>query len=178
MQAEGDGGQDEGGDRMGQRGWDNSPSHSKESSTSAAEQNDYRGSRFPNWVTRRIDTTWRYVSFPFGIFSNCNVTPNNNPKVKLSRHNHELWLHGCCCCLVAKSGLTQPARLLCPWGFPGKNTAVGCHFLLQGIFLTQGSNSSLLHWQVDSLPLGHPKRFYLLANISKRQSKRIQKQMF
>ena len=30
----------------------------------------------------------------------------------------------------------QPARLLCPWNFPGKNTGVGCHFLFQGIFLT------------------------------------------
>ena len=39
----------------------------------------------------------------------------------------------------------QPARLLCPWDFPGKNTAVGCHFLLQGIFPTQGSNLHLLH---------------------------------
>ena len=29
----------------------------------------------------------------------------------------------------------QPTRLLCPWDFPGKNTVVGCHFLLQGIFL-------------------------------------------
>ena len=37
--------------------------------------------------------------------------------------------------------------------FPGKNTEVGCHFLLWGIFLTQGSNLCLLHWQVDSLPL-------------------------
>ena len=37
--------------------------------------------------------------------------------------------------------------------FPGKNTGVGCHFLFQGIFLTQGSNLSLLHWQADSLPL-------------------------
>ena len=27
--------------------------------------------------------------------------------------------------------------LLCPWNFPGKNTGVGCHFLLQGIFLMQ-----------------------------------------
>ena len=27
------------------------------------------------------------------------------------------------------------ARLLCPWDSPGKNTGVGCHFLLQGIFL-------------------------------------------
>ena len=34
----------------------------------------------------------------------------------------------------------QPARLLCPWDSPGKNTGVGCHALLQGIFLTQGLN--------------------------------------
>ena len=32
---------------------------------------------------------------------------------------------------------------------------VGFHFLLQGIFLTQGSNLNLLHWQADSLPLNH-----------------------
>ena len=38
----------------------------------------------------------------------------------------------------------QPARLLCPWDFPGKNTGVGCHFLLQGLFPTQGSNLRLL----------------------------------
>ena len=44
-------------------------------------------------------------------------------------------------------------RLLCPWDFPGKNTGSRCHFLLQGIFLTQGLE--LLHRQVDSLPLGH-----------------------
>ena len=37
-----------------------------------------------------------------------------------------------------------PARLLCPWGTPGKNTRVGWHFLLQGIFPTQESNPSLL----------------------------------
>ena len=48
-----------------------------------------------------------------------------------------------------------PARLLCPWDFPGKNTGVGCHFLLQGTFPTQGSNLHLLHWQMDSLPLRH-----------------------
>ena len=38
----------------------------------------------------------------------------------------------------------QPTRLLCPWDFPGMNTGVGCHFLLQGIFPTQGWNSDLL----------------------------------
>ena len=46
-------------------------------------------------------------------------------------------------------------RLLCPWDFPGKNTGGGCHFLLQGIFLTHGSNPSLLHWQANFLPQSH-----------------------
>ena len=38
----------------------------------------------------------------------------------------------------------QPARLLCPWNSPGKNTGVGGHFLLQEIFPTQGWNPGLL----------------------------------
>ena len=52
----------------------------------------------------------------------------------------------------------QPASLLCLWNFPGKNMRVDYHFLLQGIFLTQGSNPSLLcllHWQADSLAVSH-----------------------
>ena len=39
----------------------------------------------------------------------------------------------------------QPARLLCSWDFPGKNTGMSSHFLLQGIFPTQGSNLVLLY---------------------------------
>ena len=39
----------------------------------------------------------------------------------------------------------QPTSLLCPWDFPGKNTGMGCHFLLQGIFPIQGSNPGLLY---------------------------------
>ena len=46
-------------------------------------------------------------------------------------------------------------RPLRPWDFPGKNAGVGCHFLLCGIFLTQGSNPRLLPWQANSLPLSH-----------------------
>ena len=38
----------------------------------------------------------------------------------------------------------QPARLLCPWDSAGRNTGVGCHFLLQEIFPAQGSNLHLL----------------------------------
>ena len=39
---------------------------------------------------------------------------------------------------------TAATRLLCPWAFPGKNTRVGCHFLLQGIVPTQGLNPYFL----------------------------------
>ena len=39
----------------------------------------------------------------------------------------------------------EPARLLCSWNSPGKNTGVGGHFLLPGISLTQGLNQGLLH---------------------------------
>ena len=59
-------------------------------------------------------------------------------------------------CYVMSDSFATPRStalqdLLCPWDFPGKNTGVGCHFLLQGIFLTQGSNSGVLHWPEDSL---------------------------
>ena len=53
--------------------------------------------------------------------------------------------------------------LLCPWDSPGKNTRVDCHFLLQGIFPTQGSSPGLLHllhyrqilyrWATEEAPL-------------------------
>ena len=48
-------------------------------------------------------------------------------------------------CLVAESCLTlcdstDSSSPSCPWDFTGKNTGVGCHFLLQGIFSTQGLN--------------------------------------
>ena len=47
--------------------------------------------------------------------------------------------------------------------FPGRNAGVGCHFLLHGIFHTQGSKPCLLHWKAGSLPLSHlgsPSCFY------------------
>ena len=50
---------------------------------------------------------------------------------------------------------TVVQRLLCPWNSPGKNTRVCCHFILWGIFLTQGLNPHLLYWQVGSLALRH-----------------------
>ena len=59
-------------------------------------------------------------------------------------------------CLTLRSHGLQPTRLPCPWDSPGKNTGVGCHFLLQeglsnlGIKPTSPAPSAL---QADSLPL-------------------------
>ena len=78
------------------------------------------------------------------------------------------WIYLCVCvhvraCSVVSDSLrphgVHPARLFCPWDFPGKNTGMGCHFFLQGIFLTQGWMPGCLHWQVDSfttVPPGKP----------------------
>ena len=57
----------------------------------------------------------------------------------------------------------MPVRLLCPWDSPGRNTGMGCHFLLQGIFMTQGLNLGLLHcrWILYSLShQGIPRYIY------------------
>ena len=81
-------------------------------------------------------------------------------------------LHMCACAKLLHLCLTLCNPMGCSppsssWDSPGKNTGVGCHALLQGIFLTQGSNSCffpLLYWQVGSLPLvlaGKPNIAYM-----------------
>ena len=62
----------------------------------------------------------------------------------------------------------QPSRPLCPWDSPGKNTGVGCHALLQGIFPTQGSNPGLPHprWILYQLShQGNPFNFNKLSQV-------------
>ena len=45
----------------------------------------------------------------------------------------------------------KPVRLFCPWDFPGKNTGVGCHFLLQGHLPDPGTEPASPALQADSL---------------------------
>ena len=94
-----------------------------------------------------------------------------------------IWYHkGCVCvcvcvcvCMLSHVQLfATPWPAAYPWNFPGKDTRVGCHFLLQGIFPTQGLNLHLLcvlHWQVDSLLLVPPvkpiikNKFLIFLNV-------------
>ena len=80
-----------------------------------------------------------------------------------------------CVCVCMCSQLLSPIWLSCntvDWSlpgssahgdFPGKNTGVGFHFLLQGIFPTQVWDPPLLHWEVGSLPLYHLGQHYYLT---------------
>ena len=73
------------------------------------------------------------------------------------------WCVCVCVCSVTSNSLQlhgqQPTRPLCSWDVTGKNTGVGCRFLLQGIFLTQGSNPGLF----PTVPPGKPWDFLLLT---------------
>ena len=65
----------------------------------------------------------------------------------------------------------NPPGSLCPWDFSGKNTGVGGHFILQGIFPTQGSNPDRLHFRQILYCLSHQGRpFSLSREHGKRQT--------
>ena len=61
----------------------------------------------------------------------------------------------------------QPVRLHRPWNSPGKNTGGGCHFLLQGIFPTQGLNLGLLHYRQILYCLSHQGSQVVLEGTNK-----------
>ena len=80
-------------------------------------------------------------------------------------------------CLLGRSVVSNSAtpwtvahQALCLWNSPGKNTEGGHHFLLQGIFLTQGSNPSLLRllhcrWILYHWAIGKPRCFSSCCKI-------------
>ena len=87
------------------------------------------------------------------MLKNINL-PTENIKHPTGRDNDCYLVTKSCPTLLRLLGLSS-TRPLCPWNFPGKNTGVGCHFLLQEIFPTQGLNPHLLHWQIDCSPVNH-----------------------
>ena len=103
------------------------------------------------WVRKRWTVHQKFELFP-GLpldhnlkFQKIFIEPHI--VILISGISYVLWKYAADKCSVMSDSLQPhgllPSRLLCPWDFPGKNTAVGCHFLLQGIFPTQGSNPGL-----------------------------------
>ena len=101
------------------------------------------------WSVRSQQITTRFMALCVCV---CVCVPACSV-VSDSLQPHELW----------------PAKSVCPWNFPGKNTGLGCHCPLQRIFSTQRLNPRLLHllhWQADSLPLAPPGKPKLMAIFS------------
>ena len=73
------------------------------------------------------------------IFLGSKITAHGDCSLEIKRH----LLHGRKAMTNVDSILKSRDNHL--WNFLGKSTGVGCHFLLQGIFPTQGSNSGLQH---------------------------------
>ena len=93
---------------------------------------------------------WQVGSFPLALHGNLmeyNLLKKEKEKAESLCYTTDCWL----------SGVLQAP----PWNCPGKKTGVGCHFLFQGIFLTQGSNPCHLHWQMDSWLLSHQGSPYM-----------------
>ena len=68
-----------------------------------------------------------------------------------------LWMSEWICTVMSDSAAPRTISCQAPpsMGFSGKNTGVGCHFFLQGIFSTQGSNLGLPHCRQTSYCLSH-----------------------
>ena len=70
------------------------------------------------------------------------------------------WSHSVVSNSLQPHGL-YPTRLLCPWDFPGNSPGEDFHFLLQGIFPTQGSNLGLPHCRQTLALISHASKVML-----------------
>ena len=84
------------------------------------------------WFWELRNTLWWVTA---GSLPSCSVTK------MISKPGSEFSV---VCDFLGPLGDCSSTRVFCQWSFPGKNTRIGCHFLLQGIFLTQGLN--LIFW--------------------------------
>ena len=130
-------------------------------------------SSYPNTSYCKVDlfhidlrcSHYHFVSLPLVfLFCSLSVYPGTwirilwQPTTILYVDKDVLGAWPCSCVRLSVTPLTVSFQLLCPWDSPGKDTGMGCHFLLLGTFLTQGLNLHflcLLYWQADSLPLSH-----------------------
>ena len=108
----------------------------------------------------------------FEAFESGNLSPPSPSLGALAQHGHHLlWEPGQVPApqspYSSAAGLApkqQPTRttqravahgIPCPWDLPGKDTGVGCHFLLHRIFSTQGLNPGRVHCRQILYPLNH-----------------------
>ena len=111
------------------------------------------GRLFTNWATREVPYLILKNVFPYFLLGQgLHETPHFPEWLVFTPMTMLSVLFVCCwsvsCSVVSDSFRSHglwPMKFLCPWNFPGKDTGVACHSLLQRIFPTQGLNPGLLH---------------------------------
>ena len=108
---------------------------------------------YPYMSTGKKEETWKGLILP-GKALACPL-----PHVNLSNCLSQVLRTGWKKSEAAQScpALCKPMDCSLPWGFPSKNIGAGCHLLLQGAFLTQGSNLGLLHCRQTLYHLSHQR---------------------
>ena len=105
--------------------------------------------------------TWPLLCLPLGLQVSLQICVGESPRgitLPTEGHRRSFSIRPLCVLVTQScSTLSKPTRL-CPWNSLGKNTRVGCHSHLQGIFLTQRSNLSLLHCRQSHYRLNHQGR--------------------
>ena len=140
------------------------------------EKGDNRG--WDGWMASPTWWTWVWVNSGSWWWTG---RPDILRFMGLQRVRHDWvtelnWTESLSCVWPLRLPGLYPTRLFHLWDFPGRNTGVACHFCLQGIFLTQGSNPHLLRcrqspaFQVNSLLLSHlvPKYWQLRCKMEMR----------
>ena len=88
------------------------------------------------------------LSYPGSVHTHMRTHAHTHTLTHTHRHPHKMEYCCCCCCYLVTKLCQLFATPSCQapllMGFPRQEYKSGLHFLLQGIFLTQGLNSSLL----------------------------------
>ena len=100
-----------------------------------------------------------YIALQSCVSFCCTSQSESATKVKSESFTHSVMSNS-----LRPYGL-QPTRLLYPWTSPGNNTEVGCHSLLQRVFLTQGSNLGFQHYRQILYRLSHQGISYMYTYI-------------
>ena len=114
----------------------------------------------PLWTEMPVNPSFSYKNCPQGGNS-VQSTFSSWDKLKKSEVTQS------CPSLWDPMDCSLPCRLLCPWYSPGKNIGAGCHLLLQGTFLIQGSNPGLLHCRQTLYPLSRQVKLSLPSWLSR-----------
>ena len=127
-------------------------SHASREVDNATGLTERKGSRYTSAPSCAFSKYLNYIIL-FSCFKP--VNPKGNQPWMFTGEVKK-WSHSVMSNSLRPHGL-YPARLPCPWDFPGKNTGMGYHFLLQGIFPTPGSNLGLPYGRKALYCLSHQR---------------------